>query len=263
MLLRTASYNPRTDTWSQVPSAGSPGETAGFNAPAVWTGRELIVWGGVTSTNSSYQCISRGERYDPLTENWQALPTARAPLPQIGQTVIWAGTELWIWGGSCQVSPVLNGRRYNPASDSWRALPDSFVEAFGSPEYAGRFAEGYIGSPPRSWRGYQTVWTGHEFIAVGGYIGFGITRYEGPLLAKRYIPTDLAPSMPRPERWLVVMAPATAFGMMGDPQWIAQPGERYRVRRVKDGWVLALGEQDYPESSVWVQLDDRVQEIAE
>ena len=41
-------YDPRNDCWSPLPEDGAPPGRKG--ATAVWTGREMIVWGGEEDT---------------------------------------------------------------------------------------------------------------------------------------------------------------------------------------------------------------------
>ena len=51
-------YDPTKDTWTAMTSTGAP--AARSNATAVWTGSEMIVWGGNNSA-----VLGSGGRYDP------------------------------------------------------------------------------------------------------------------------------------------------------------------------------------------------------
>ena len=43
-----------------------------------------------------------------------------------------------------------------------------------------------------------------------------------------------------------------------DLLWVAEPGERYKVRQQEDGWALVIWEHDPPELQEWIQIDNRV-----
>jgi len=75
------------------------------------------------------------------------------------------------------------------------------------------------------------------------------------------IPTATAAPAPPPARelWLVVLAPTQTYSVTDEPLWEAQAGEWYRVLGQENGWALAVWEGDPPESSVWIELDARVQ----
>ena len=107
---------------------------------AVWTGAEMIIWGGV-----GLKVYNDGALYDPTLDVWTptslvGAPSARAPW----NVAVWTGSEMIIWGGDDQST----GGRYNPATDTWQAT--STVSA------------------PSPRIGYSTVWTGTEMIVWGG-----------------------------------------------------------------------------------------------
>jgi hypothetical protein len=64
---------------------------------------------------------------------------------------------------------------------------------------------------------------------------------------------------PPPDAWLVVQGPSQTYSMAGTPQWIAGPGERYRVIKQEQGWALVIWEGDLPSAMEWIQIDSRVQ----
>ena len=93
---------------------------------SVWTGSELVVWGGwrTTSDPGLLETLDDGAAYDPATDTWRLL----APSPLVGRVgagVVWTGTEMLVLatqqGG---VLPTRNGAAYNPATDTWRILPE-------------------------------------------------------------------------------------------------------------------------------------------
>lgn len=159
-------YNPVTDTWTAISTDNAP--TRRTSHAAVWTGAEMIIWGGydttfVTNAVSSdgihfitnvFPEISYsidGGRYNPVTDMWTALSTSNAPSIRTGQTVVWTGTEMIVWGGQVPNpggSFVTDNARYNPTTDSWIT-----VSGINAP--AGR-------------SGHSAVWTGAEMIVWGG-----------------------------------------------------------------------------------------------
>lgn len=63
---------------------------------AVWTGTEMIVWGG---EGSGYVYLNTGGRYDPTTDSWTPTSTTNAPAGRYRHTAVWTGTEMIVWGG--------------------------------------------------------------------------------------------------------------------------------------------------------------------
>ena len=64
-------YNPSTDSWTATSTTNAP--TARYDHTAVWTGSEMIVWGGHGSG------LNTGGRYNPITDSWTATSTTNAP----------------------------------------------------------------------------------------------------------------------------------------------------------------------------------------
>lgn len=147
-----ARYNPRTHAWKPMTMKNAP--EARFDFSAVWTGRELLVWGGYADAQSRYQgahadaYLNTGGRYDPASDTWKPIPTQGAPSRRSWNTLLWTGKEMIVWGGA-NANKVLNdGARYNPAKGSWKP-----ISLEGAP------------SPRGS---HVSVWTGKEMIVWGG-----------------------------------------------------------------------------------------------
>src|SRR5207249_3442542 len=88
------------DTWTPTSLTNAPIARSGHTA--VWTGSEMIVWGGAG--------MNTGGRYNPVTDSWTDTSTTNAPSERSGHTAVWTGSEMIVWGGS----PTLNtGGRYN------------------------------------------------------------------------------------------------------------------------------------------------------
>src|SRR5207245_2535091 len=114
------------DTWTATSTINAP--TARYWHTAVWTGTEMIVWGGISSSGSN---LNTGGRYDPSTDSWTATSTIGAPSARTLPKSVWTGSEMIVWGGG-NPSLLNSGGRYNPGTDSWTA-----TSTIGAP--AGRF----------------------------------------------------------------------------------------------------------------------------
>src|SRR5262245_9936956 len=75
------------DTWTATSTTNAP--TARGLQTAVWTGSEMIVWGGLH--NSSI--LNTGGRYNPSTDSWTATTTTNAPTGRQSHTAVWTGSE--------------------------------------------------------------------------------------------------------------------------------------------------------------------------
>ena len=85
---------PCTDKqWAATTTTNAP--TARAFHTAVWTGSEMIVWGGYGFLG----LFNTGGRYNPSTDSWTATSTTNAPLPE-PHTAVWTGSEMIVWGGS-------------------------------------------------------------------------------------------------------------------------------------------------------------------
>jgi N-acetylneuraminic acid mutarotase len=144
-------YNPGTDSWTPSTTTNAP--TARGGHTSVWTGSEMIVWGG-----GSY--LNTGGRYNPGTDSWTATSTTGAPVGRLFHTAVWAaGNEMIVWGGAPSIIFDTNtGGRYNPSTDSWTAT------SIGGPE-------------PR--QSHTAIWTGSEMIVWGGENTSGEIFFDG------------------------------------------------------------------------------------
>lgn len=106
------------DGWSVLPAAPI-GPRSGHTA--VWTGREMVIWGGLKDYDSDP--FTDGAAYDPAARTWRKLPAA--PLsPRFDPQAWWTGQEMLLFGGVSVDSDVLaDGALWNPATNSWRAIP--------------------------------------------------------------------------------------------------------------------------------------------
>jgi N-acetylneuraminic acid mutarotase len=148
-----ARYNPITNSWTAMSSVGAPSPRS--EHIAVWTGSEMIVWGG----RSDYsRVLNDGARYNPVTDTWRPLPLAGAPSARFGATAVWTGTEVLVWGGGTTSSDSHDDARYNPATDSWRPISTA-----GAPNPLGRHMHTAVWTGDR-----MIVWGGHPFQCLSG-----------------------------------------------------------------------------------------------
>jgi hypothetical protein len=149
-------YNPSTNSWLTT-STGANVPSGRRDHKAVWTGTEMIVWGGISFTNT-------GGRYNPSTDSWLTTSTgSNVPSARGYHSAVWTGTEMIVWGGSSP--PAVNtGGRYTASSNAW--LPTSTMGGT---------------LPPRLF--HTAVWTGTRMIAWGGSpLDSNVSIYCGCLL---------------------------------------------------------------------------------
>ena len=70
-------YNPGTNTWTATSTTNAP-DCPSFHT-AVWTGSEMIVWGGRITAG----VFNTGGRYNPSTDSWTSTSTTNAPRPAL------------------------------------------------------------------------------------------------------------------------------------------------------------------------------------
>ncbi|MDQ3462502.1 MAG: hypothetical protein M3471_05650, partial [Actinomycetota bacterium] len=94
-------------------------------AANVWTGQELLLWGGRDCPagrcdDESVPALVDGAAYDPATDTWRIL--APSPLsPRSGTSAQWTGTEMLVWGGRDADGPLTDGAAFDPVGETWRA----------------------------------------------------------------------------------------------------------------------------------------------
>jgi hypothetical protein len=92
----------------------------------VWTGSELIIWGGLDGAQFSGahpNALADGASYNPTTDSWQSLPNG--PLSGRGATVsAWTGAEVvLLGGGSASGEYYTDAAAFNPKAGTWRSIP--------------------------------------------------------------------------------------------------------------------------------------------
>jgi len=135
-------YDPVGDQWFPTATGGAPSGRDGHRA--VWTGSEMILFGGFDGANE----VATGGRYDPLADNWSPTSTVNAPSPRTIPNLVWTGSEVVVWSGIGSPGAEGDGARYDPATNSW--VP--------------------VGRPatPSERTFHSHAWTGVEAVVWGG-----------------------------------------------------------------------------------------------
>ncbi|MCC6823362.1 MAG: hypothetical protein IT579_21740 [Verrucomicrobia subdivision 3 bacterium] len=170
-------YLPAANLWLPLNTNSAPSARA-FHT-AVWTGQEMIVWGGAVASKSGAQ--NSGGRYHPPSDTWTPVPLNNAPTARFDHSAVWTGTEMIVWGGATNLAYLLgDGGRDNPASDVWTAFSTN--------------------AAPRERRRHTAVWTGSEMIVWGGVDAAG------------YYPTDGGRYNPALNGWQAVTGAGALVG---------------------------------------------------
>lgn len=153
-----AIYDPAADTWRTIATQGAP--AAREYASAVWTGTEMVVWGGSAASaasSSTTQYFGDGAAYNPTTNTWRPISSQGAPTPRDSQVVVWTGSRMLVWGGDSDVidpnpTASVRGAAYDPQSDQWSPIN-------------GQNAPTALYDAQAVWTGTQmAVWDGHSFL---------------------------------------------------------------------------------------------------
>jgi N-acetylneuraminic acid mutarotase len=136
-----ARYNPTTNSWKLTNLTGAA--SARYWHTAVWTGSEMIVWGGVQIVFDQ-----SGGRYNPATDTWTPTSLVNPPSLRWLHSAVWTGREMIIQGGTGGPPDHSIGGRYNPATDTWRPTNPT--------------------NGANNGQGITAVWTGKEMIVWGG-----------------------------------------------------------------------------------------------
>jgi N-acetylneuraminic acid mutarotase len=210
-------YDPATNSWTTTSTAGAP--SARSSHTAIWTGNEMIVWGGGDTT---------GARYNPGADSWTAMSATNAPAARGAHTTVWTGSEMVVWGGQAGTFFVNTGGKYNPGTNSWTATTTNNAptdrsnhtavwtgsemiiwggndNGFSSLNTGGRYSPGSNSWTPTSTANApaarslnSAVWTGSEMIVWGGvmpgaYLNSG-AKYCGPATGPSPTPTPTPPA---------------------------------------------------------------------
>jgi hypothetical protein len=145
-------------------------------ASSVWTGKELLVWGGLTLVGSENRWPTDGAALDPETNRWRPLPPAPIGARSYAATV-WTGTEMLVWGGGSPDGGMrADGAAFDPRTNTWRMIASQ---------------PGVGATRP------VATWTGTEMLVV--------SSINAPSATTAYNPTT--------DRWRRLAAPPGALAM--------------------------------------------------
>jgi hypothetical protein len=163
-------YDPGADSWTSTATAGAPSARAMHTA--VWTGTEMIVWGGRSLNVSPEQRYNTGGRFNPVANSWTPTNSSGAPAPIASPAAVWTGDRMIVWGNR-------SGGRYDPVNDLWTPVK--------------------LGDVVRPLTLPTSVWTGNLMIVWGGLTeintasNFG-ARYDPVLDLWTPVTVTLAPN---------------------------------------------------------------------
>lgn len=166
----------------------------------VWSGSEMIIWGGAADENSRTQ-FDDGAAFNPATNSWRMI----SPSPLAGRMnhhAAWTGSEMLIVSGRGR----RDGAAYDPVSDTWRQIADApfsvpyeWITEFSSSVWIGdrlvvwdvqQDAVAAYSPQDERWEMLPPVgigavrgvlrWTGRHLIALGiDFDGPGMDQLEG------------------------------------------------------------------------------------
>lgn len=181
--------------WTAIADAPATFEGRVYAAP-VWTGGELIVFGGGRSIEGGVP-FGDGAMYRLSSNTWITLASANAPAARIYHTAVWDGRDYIVWGGRNGATFLGDGAAFDSLLKTWTALPSSPLSArnghsavwasttnqmlvWGGQGTSTDLADGAAYQPGTAmWtalptapitkrRGAYTAWTGSEMLIWGG-----------------------------------------------------------------------------------------------
>jgi hypothetical protein len=219
-----ARYHLASNAWSSISLSNAPTERSYHSA--VWTGTEMIVWGGTCYYGGAWINLKDGGRYNPVSDTWTPINTNGAPSGRYFHSAVWTGTEMIVWGGQIVGSNLGNGGRYNPTTDTWTT-----VNTNGAPCI-------------NSW--HSAVWAGSEMIIWKSAGCYG-----------RYIPTNdtwrgLGNGVPQ----LAGSASETHSVLWTGTEmmlWLGTTGGGARYNLASDAWqtISPVGAPAYNGKAIW------------
>jgi hypothetical protein len=240
-------------------------------AVSVWTGHELIVFGGVRQQGDPFPTpLTDGAAYDPATKVWRTIPDA--PLRGGSPVATWTGTEMFVWvdpntesasngpywdtenaGNPARPRRPVTGAAFDPATNAWRSLAGAMADPNGLRGVVAQVGaeillphlglaydpatDSYRDLPASAINLGVAVWTGSQLIAVGTT---STSASLNPAIAERYDPATNA--------WTAIAAPPGINAQSLDVVWTG-------ARVVVATYDLHAAALD-PASGVWSPLAD-------
>jgi N-acetylneuraminic acid mutarotase len=213
-------YDAASNAWSEMDRANEP--TARDDAARVWTGKELLIWGGYAQSDvKAWVNHDDGARYDPASDRWTKLSSENAPAGRyVTNHFVWTGSELVVWGGL----HVDAGSGYDP---TYASLSDGGVYDVGADRWTTISTEGSVSAGA-----LPIVWAGDRLVVVNkldGYSHPNAVDFSG------------ATYDPRTNRWSPMSPPDAALaGTLENPQqWMFWTGSKVAIFSIKIGSGVA------------------------
>lgn len=191
----------------------SPSPLSGRSTTAaVWTGSEMVVWGGESSSGP----LGDGAAYSPRRDSWRLLPAA--PLsPRNAPAAVWTGSEVLLWGGHGRGVDHADGAAFDPSTDTWRSIASAPIPSAGRP---------------------VATWSGTEMIVLAGFNSRAAAAYDPERDAWRMLP-ELPAQLQAPKPAIAwtgsLVATATLTSVIGsDP---SSGGAVYTLDPSGDAWA--------------------------
>ena len=158
-------YDPVADQWTAISPIDAPDARSGH--ASVWTGSQMIVWGGANDVSAF---LNTGGRYQPSPQQWNPVSTANAPAGRSGHVAVWTGSAMFIWGGQNPNGLLNDGALYDPVGNQWTALN--------------------LANPPEARINATAVWAGDRVIIWGGVGAGGPLNDGGELIFSSGAPSQ-------------------------------------------------------------------------
>lgn len=158
-------YDPVADQWTTISTIGVPDPRSGHTS--VWTGSQMVVWGG---GNSVTAFLNSGGRYQPSPQLWNTVSTAGAPAGRTAHIAVWTGSYMFVWGGQNAGGLLNDGALYDPVADQWTTVN--------------------LPNPPEARVNATAVWAGDRVIIWGGTGAGGVLNDGGELLFSSGAPSQ-------------------------------------------------------------------------
>jgi N-acetylneuraminic acid mutarotase len=103
-----SSANDGAGSWTAMATLNAP--IARSDHSAVWTGSEMILYGGKTAQGETNTTAA----YDPAANSWRPLGFEGAPLARRAHLAFWTGQEMLIYGGLLDEKSLSSLQRLDP-----------------------------------------------------------------------------------------------------------------------------------------------------
>lgn len=119
-----AAYSPTTNTWRRIRPA--PFASRVLHA-AVWTGREMFVWGGLSfkeNPKDGASIFADGALYNPVADVWTTLPQDPLLAALVIPAVVYSPVtdEVIVWGAEFVDPPRSSGAAFSLKTRTWRRI---------------------------------------------------------------------------------------------------------------------------------------------